>query len=49
MPMVNSVTKMTDRIYRITELGSMAENAAEMGAPVPQWLLTLLEETKKPS
>ena len=21
----------------------MAENAAEMGAPVPQWLLTLLE------
>ena len=22
MPMVNSVTKMTDRIYRITELGS---------------------------
>ena len=29
--------------YIITELGSMAENAAEMGAPVPQWLLTLLE------
>ena len=29
--------------YIITELGSMAENAAEMGAPVPSWLLSLLE------
>ena len=29
--------------YIITELGSMAENAAEMGAPVPPWLLALLE------
>lgn len=29
--------------YTITELGSMAENAAEMGAPVPSWLLSLLE------
>lgn len=28
--------------YIITELGSMAENAAEMGAPVPGWLLNLL-------
>ena len=29
--------------YIITELGSMAENAADMGAPVPGWLLKLLE------
>lgn len=29
--------------YIITELGSMAENAEEMGAPVPAWLLSLLE------
>jgi toxin secretion/phage lysis holin len=28
--------------YIITELGSMAENAAEMGAPVPSWLIKLL-------
>lgn len=28
--------------YIITELGSMAENAADMGAPVPSWLLSLL-------
>ena len=32
--------------YIITELGSMAENAAEMGAPVPSWLLALLEVTQ---
>ena len=32
--------------YCITELGSMAENAAEMGAPVPSWLLALLEVTQ---
>lgn len=28
--------------YIVTELGSMAENAADMGAPVPQWLIKLL-------
>ena len=28
--------------YIVTELGSMAENAAVMGAPVPQWLTRLL-------
>ena len=28
--------------YITTELGSMAENAAEMGAPVPSWLIKLL-------
>lgn len=28
--------------YIITELGSMAENAADMGAHVPPWLLRLL-------
>lgn len=32
--------------YIITELGSMAENAAAMGAPVPSWLLKLLEAGK---
>ena len=29
--------------YIVTELGSMAENAAAMGAPVPKWLTKLLE------
>ncbi len=28
--------------YIVTELGSMVENAAVMGAPVPQWLKKLL-------
>lgn len=28
--------------YIVTELGSMAENAAVMGAPVPKWLKKLL-------
>lgn len=28
--------------YIVTELGSMAENAVHMGAPVPQWLVKLL-------
>lgn len=32
--------------YIITELGSMAENAADMGAPVPSWLLSLLAAGK---
>ena len=32
--------------YIVTELGSMAENAAAMGAPVPQWLLKLLAMSK---
>ena len=32
--------------YIITELGSMAENAAVMGAPVPQWLVKLLAVSK---
>ena len=33
--------------YCITELGSIAENAALMGAPVPEWLRKLLEAGKK--
>ena len=33
--------------YCITELGSIAENAALMGAPVPAWLLKLLGAGKK--
>lgn len=32
--------------YIVTELGSMAENAAIMGAPVPGWLLRLLALSK---
>ena len=32
--------------YIVTELGSMAENAAVMGAPVPQWLVKLLAMSK---
>lgn len=33
--------------YCITELGSIAENAALMGAPVPEWLRKVLEAGKK--
>lgn len=32
--------------YIVTEMGSMAENAAVMGAPVPKWLLNLLAVSK---
>ena len=32
--------------YIVTELGSMAENAAAMGAPVPKWLVRLLALSK---
>lgn len=32
--------------YIVTELGSMTENAAAMGAPVPQWLIKLLAMSK---
>ena len=32
--------------YIFTELGSIAENAAAMGAPVPAWLVKLLAEGK---
>ena len=32
--------------YIVTELGSMAENAAIMGAPVPRWLVKLLAAGK---
>lgn len=33
--------------YIFTELGSIAENAADMGAPVPSWLIKLLAAGKK--
>ena len=33
--------------YCITELGSIAENASLMGAPVPEWLQNILETGKK--
>ena len=32
--------------YIFTELGSIAENAADMGAPVPAWLIKLLAAGK---
>ena len=33
--------------YIVTELGSMAENAAAMGGPVPEWLFRFLLVSKK--
>ncbi len=33
--------------YIVTELGSMSENAAVMGAPVPKWLTRLLAMSKE--
>ena len=33
--------------YIFTELGSIAENAAAMGAPVPAWLVKILAEGKE--
>jgi len=33
--------------YIFTELGSIAENATEMGAPVPSWITKLLAAGKK--
>ena len=32
--------------YVVTELGSIAENAVAMGAPVPEWLTKLLQVSK---
>ena len=32
--------------YIVTELGSIAENGAAMGAPVPKWLVKLLAASK---
>lgn len=32
--------------YIFTELGSIAENGAAMGAPVPEWLLKILAEAQ---
>lgn len=33
--------------YIFTELGSIAENAAAMGAPVPGWLVRILAQGKE--
>ncbi len=33
--------------YVVTELGSIAENAVNMGAPVPSWLTKLLQVSKE--
>lgn len=32
--------------YIITEMGSIAENAVDLGAPVPEWLTKILEISK---
>ena len=32
--------------YEVTELGSITENAVDMGAPVPGWLTKLLQVSK---
>ena len=55
LPLFGAGTGMDDRFagvvlpvvlmwYIFTELGSIAENGAAMGAPVPGWLLSLLAE-----
>lgn len=33
--------------YCVTELGSILENAAAMGAPIPEWLIRILDSTKE--
>lgn len=54
LPLVELPVKYTGLVcpvvlvwYIVTELGSMAENAADMGAPVPQWLLRFLLVSKE--
>lgn len=53
LPLVELPVKYTGLVcpvvlvwYIVTELGSMAENAADMGAPVPKWLLRFLLVSK---
>lgn len=41
------VTPMVLIWYIVGELGSVAENAAAMGAPVPKWLVDMLASTKE--
>ena len=33
--------------YCVTELGSILENAASMGAPIPEWLIRILDSVEK--
>ena len=47
MPGVGLLLPLVLVWYCITELGSIAENAADMGAPVPEWLLKLLEAGRR--
>lgn len=43
----NLILPMVLAWYIFTELGSIAENATDMGAPVPAWLTKLLAAGKK--
>lgn len=43
----NLILPMVLAWYIFTELGSIAENATDMGAPVPSWLTKLLAAGKK--
>ena len=43
----NLILPMVLAWYIFTELGSIAENATDMGAPVPSWLIKLLAAGKK--
>lgn len=33
--------------YCVTELGSILENAAAMGAPIPEWMIRILDSVEK--
>jgi phage-related holin len=33
--------------YIFTELGSIIENAAQLGAPIPRWLRSIIASAKK--
>ncbi|MBQ1729907.1 MAG: phage holin family protein, partial [Oscillospiraceae bacterium] len=39
------ITPIVIAWYTVTELGSVIENAAKMGAPIPKWLRKILKIT----
>lgn len=47
LPGVGLLLPMVLVWYCVTELGSILENAATMGAPVPSWLVKLLDSAEK--